>query len=216
MKALVIAGFIALGSMAQAETVAYLDTSGTFDADSTAQAGPTLDLVGGYNLYVSDPANYGYGDYTVSGYLSVLNNNGDEIYLYSDSLALSFDPTSALTTVDSSLTAAAGATSPIVVPNAMTSVTFALAGTPYALDTAVSGTYTATLVGNFELLANAAANALALTLPTLPPLNNLNGSGSYELSIELSKDVSNVPLPASGVLMLAAFGGLAVSRSRKS
>lgn len=207
MKTFVTMGLLAVGSIAHAETVALFETTGEYSASSFLGVS-SVSLDGVYDLFIGDPANYGYDSYTLTASLSL---DGTEIV--DETMAMDFDPSAALTTADTLMTAVFALPGVFLAPGV--GATFTLSGA-YALDTDVMGDYDATITGSLPALLAAVALGAGVDLPTLPTLPVLDGDGYYALKVELTKeDVGQVPLPASGLLILAGLGGLAVARRSK-
>lgn len=217
-------GLLASTPAVQAKTVATVDIGGAYAFGSGTSGGTTVTLSGDWSVAVPGPIPSGVRDYTFDAFVEVTpDTDGPPVapMLWSDSIGpVRVDFGDVIDTFDPIVTFLINN---VGVPQNFGFGTLTYNGTLDALSTAslAFGTWTLTstiFVPAGQLPVATMVNPMMQTsllgnaLGTGPQAPNL-ASGSF--NVGLSASVSPVPLPAAGVLLLAALGGIGLIRARR-
>lgn len=217
-------GLLASTPAVQAKTVATVDIGGAYAFGSGAGGGTTITMGGDWSVTVPGPIPSGERDYTFSANVEVTQDTDGPpapALLWSDSIGpVRVDFSDVIDTFDPIVT--------FLINNAGVPQTFGFGtltydGTLDALSTAslAFGTWTLTstifvpagpLPGGM-MINPLMQNSLLGNAMAQSPLSPNLASGTF--NVGLTASVSPVPLPAAGVLLLAALGGIGLVRARR-
>ena len=217
-------GLLASAPVVQAKTVATVDIGGAYAFGSATGGGTTITMSGDWSVAVPGPIPSGERDYTFSANVEVTPDTGGPPappLLWSDSIGpVRVDFGDVIDTFDPIVTFLINNAG---VPQSFGFGTLTYDGTLDALSTASLAFGTWTLTSTIFVPAGPLPVAtmvnpmmqnslLGNALRTDPQAPNL-ASGTF--NVGLSASVSPVPLPAAGVLLLAALGGIGLMRARR-